>query len=277
LFITGAYASVEVAMPIITISRGSFYHGSSVAEKLAAKLGYSVLSRDEVVEELDEFHLPQIKLVRGLNDAFSVLDRFPHGKQRYKAAIRAKILEKFTEGNVVYHGLFGHHFVRDVSHVLKVRIIADTTSRVADEMAREKISEEKAHFVLKKDDEERRKWGLFLYGTDVMAQENYNLIIRIGHISEDEAVDIIIQASRSAAFQETDKSIAVLADVALEAQVERRLFDFPNATVSAKQGEVRITLKVPSSQEAIINERIGEMLEGVVGLKKYTLNLDPFY
>jgi len=264
-------------MSIITISRGSFYHGSSIAGKLAARLGFSVLSRDDIVEELDEFHLPEIKLVRNLNDTFSVLDRFPHGKERFKAAIRAEILQRFRQGNVVYHGLFGHHFVKDISHVLKVRIIADTASRVADEMAREKISEEKALYVLKKDDEERRKWGMFLYGIDIMAPENYNLVIRIGHLTEDEAVDVIVQAATSPAFKKTSQSQALLEDLALEAQVKRQLFDFPNATVSAKNGEVRITLKVPSSQEEIINERIGEMISNTDGLKKYTLNLDPFY
>lgn len=264
-------------MPIVTISRGSFYHGSSIAEKLAVKLGYSVQSRDHIVEELDEFHLPEIRLVRGLNDAFSVLDRFPHGKKRFKAAIRSKILERFVEGNVVYHGLFGHHFVKDISHVLKVRIIADTESRVFGEMKRENISEEQALFVLKKDDEERRKWGMFLYGIDIMAAENYNLVIRIGHLSEDEAIDLIVNAVRSPAFQETQESVAALADSSLEAQVSRKLFDFPNATVVVKNCEAKIALKVPSSQEVIINDRIGEMLSDVDGLKKYDLHLDPYY
>ena len=264
-------------MPIITISRGSYYHGSSVAEKLAAELGFSLFSRDQIIEELDEFHLPEIKLVRGLNDAFSVLDRFPHGKKRFKAMMRAKILERFAGGNVVYHGLFGHHFARNISHVLKVRIIADTESRVADEMARENISEEKARFILKKDDEERRKWGMFLYGIDIMAPENYNLVIRVGHLSEDEAVDIIVKAISSPAFQETEISLAKLADANLEAQVRKQLFDFPNAMVGAKNGEVTIALKVPSSQEAIINERIGEMIANIDGLKKYVLQLQPFY
>jgi hypothetical protein len=36
-------------------------------------------------------------------------------------------------GNVVYHGLEGHHFVRGISHVLEVRIIVDTEKRVSDE------------------------------------------------------------------------------------------------------------------------------------------------
>ena len=72
-------------MPIITISRGSYYHGKSIAEKLAARLGYTCLSRDQVVDHLDTFHLPEIKLVRGLSDAFSVLDRFPHGKKKIQS------------------------------------------------------------------------------------------------------------------------------------------------------------------------------------------------
>lgn len=264
-------------MPIISISRGSYYHGKAVAEKLAEKLGYSCLSRDYIIENLDEFHLPEIKLLRGLNDAFSVLDRFPHGKQRFTAAIRSSILQHFAVGNVVYHGLVGHHFVRNISHVLKVRIIADTESRVAAEMARENISEEQARYTLKKDDEERRKWAMFLYGIDIMDAETYNLVLRIGHLSEDDAVDIIANASELKAFQETPESIAALNDSALAALVGRKLFDFPHSAVSAKDGRVAIVLKVPGEQQSVIEERIAEMLEHIDGLKDYTIQFDPYF
>ncbi len=255
-------------MPIITISRGSYYHGKSIAEKLAKKLGYSCLSRDQIVENLDKFHLPEIKLVRGLNDAFSVLERFPHGKKRFKTAIRSAILQHFLPGNVIYHGLVGHHFVSDISHVLKVRIIADTEKRVADEMARENIPEEKAQYILKKDDEERRKWGMFLYGIDIMDPETYNLIIRIGHLSEDEAVDIIANAVELPSFQETTESKAALADSAMHALVSEKLFDFPNAAVTAKNGQVAISLKVPEDQQPVIRDRINQMLVDIDGMKQ---------
>ncbi|MGW8194732.1 MAG: cytidylate kinase-like family protein [Desulforhopalus sp.] len=264
-------------MPIISISRGSYYHGRSVAEKLAKKLGYSCLSRDRVIENLEEFHLPEIKLLRGLNDAFSVLDRFPHGKQRFTAAIKSSILQHFVAGNVVYHGLVGHHFVRNISHVLKVRIIADTESRVAAEMARENISEEQARYTLKKDDDERRKWAMFLYGTDILDAETYNLILRIGHLSEDDAVDIIANAASLQAFQETPESIAALQDSALAALVHRKIFDFPHSSVSALNGRVGISLKVPREQQSVIQERIGEMLENIEGLEDYTVHFEPYF
>lgn len=264
-------------MPLITISRGSYYHGKSIAEKLAKKLGYSCFSRDQIIENLDEFHLPEIKMVRGLNDTFSVLDRFPHGKQRFITAMRSSILQLFLAGNVVYHGLVAHHFVRNISHVLKVRIIADPADRVAGEMAREKISEDEARNILKKDDEERRRWGMFLYGIDVMDPETYNLTIRIGHLIEDDAVDIVANAASLPSFAETPASKAALADSAMEALISRKLFDFPLAAVTAKNGQVSISLKVPEKQQHVIGERIGKMLAPVQGLAAYSLQFEPYY
>jgi cytidylate kinase len=264
-------------MPIITISRGSYYHGKSIAEKLAKKLGYSCLSRDQVVENLERFHLPEIKLVRGLNDAFSVLDRFPHGKKRYSTAVRSAILQHFLTGNVVYHGLAGHHFVNNISHALKVRIIADMEKRVTDEMARENISEEKARYILKKDDDERRKWGMFLYGIDILDQETYNLIIRVGHLSEDEAVDIVANAVGLQSFQETNESKAALADSAMHALVSINLFDFPSAVVAAKNSQVKISIKAPEDQQQIIHDRIGRMLADIDGIKELSIQFDPYF
>jgi len=264
-------------MPIITISRGSYYHGKSVADKLAKKLGYTCLSRDKIIEKLDEFHLPEIKLLRGINDAFSVLDRFPHGKERFVATIKSAILQHFLSDNVVYHGLVGHHFIRDISHVLKVRIIADTENRIADEMTRENISEEKARYILKKDDEERRKWGMFLYGIDIMNPETYNLTIRIGHLTEEEAVDIIANAVTFPAFQETAASKSALMDSAMTALVSWKLFDFPSSVVASENGRVRISLKAPENQQPIIQERINQILSNLEGLKELTIQFEPYF
>ena len=264
-------------MPIITISRGSYYHGKSVAEKLASKLGFSCISRDQVLDNLEEFHLPEIKLKRGLNDAFSILDRFPNGKKRYLAAIRWALFQRFMAGNLVYHGLAGHHLVKDLSHVLKVRIIADTERRVKGEMTREGISMEKAHYVLKKDDEERRRWCMFLYGIDIFEPANYNLVIRIGHLSEDDAVGIIANAASLPLFQETPQSEKIFSDELLSAAVSYALFDFPSAVVSVSDKNVNVILKVPESQCDAIKERVEGQLSEIKGILKYTVQIDPYY
>lgn len=264
-------------MPIIVISRGCYHHGRAVAEKLAVKLGYRCLSRDQIIDGLDDFHLPEIKLVRCLNDTFSILDRFPNGKRRYAAAVRSALLQQLVTSDIVYHGLVGHHFVGDLSHILKVRVISDTAQRVDGEMVRENITAKEARYILKKDDEERRKWGMYLYGIDIASPDDYDLVVQIGKMTEDEAVDIIAATVRLPSFQETAASRARLADMALTARIENTLFDFPSAQVAASGSRARISIKVPEDQQPLIRSRIDEMLQPIGDLREYTLRFDPYY
>jgi hypothetical protein len=112
-------------MSIVTISRGSYSRGKEVAEELAQKLGYRCFSRDILIKASEQFNIPEIKLIRAIHDAPSILDRFTFGKERYVAYIRSALLEQVQKDDVVYHGLAGHFFLQGIPHVLKVRITAD--------------------------------------------------------------------------------------------------------------------------------------------------------
>jgi len=193
-------------MSIITISRGSYYRGREVAEKLAQKLGYECLSRDILLEASEEFNIPEIRLIRAIKDSPSILNRLTHQKERYVAYIRAALLKHVQKDNVVYHGLFGHFFLQDIPHVLKVRIVADLEDRVADEVKREGISEAKAREILMKDDEERRKWALHLYGADWWDATLYDLVIHLKSITVDDAVSLLCHMVQLPGFQTTLES-----------------------------------------------------------------------
>jgi len=193
-------------MAIITISRGSYFRGREVAEKLAAKLGYECISREILLEASQEFNIPEIKLVRAIEDAPTILERFIHNKEKYLAYIRAALLKHVQKDNVVYHGLFGNFFLQDIPHVLKVRIVGDLEARVADEVEREGIPADKAREIILKDDNERRKWALHLYGADTWDATFYDLVIHLKSISVDDAVSLIMRALDIPAFQTTLES-----------------------------------------------------------------------
>ena len=63
--------------------------------------------------------------------------------------------------------------------MLKVRIVGDLEARVADEVKREGISADKAREIIMRDDEERRKWALYLYGADAWDATLYDLVIHL--------------------------------------------------------------------------------------------------
>ena len=135
-------------MSIITVSRGSASRGKEVAEKVAAALGYECVSRDVLLEASKSWNVPEIKLERAIENAPGILDHVSYGRKKYIAYIRSAILKRLRDDNVVYHGLAGHFFLKDVAHVLKVRIIADLEDRVKLVMEREGGSEKDALRVL---------------------------------------------------------------------------------------------------------------------------------
>ncbi len=263
-------------MPIVTISRGSYSRGMEVAEKLASALNYECLSRDTILEASEQFNIPEIKLVRAIHDAPSILDRFTYGKERYIAFFRAALLKHLQQDNVVFHGLAGHFFLQKIPHVLKVRIFADMEDRIKEEIRREHISAEQARLVLAKDDAERRKWGLSLYGLDTWDHRLYDLTIHIDTMTTDDAVSMIVHVLQRPSFQTTPQGRQLIDDLALTAQVEAALIqDFPKVTAEARNGEVVVNIRASLVDEKSISFKVKQIVEKVDGVRKILVNIVP--
>jgi cytidylate kinase len=253
-------------MSIITISRGSYSRGKEIAEKLAMKLGYECISRDILLEASDEFNIHEIKLIRALHDPISVLARLTHGKERYISYIYASLLQHLRKDNVVYHGLAGQFLVGNIPHVLKVRITADMQARVNEEMRRENLSAEKALYVLQKDDEERRQWALQMYGADTWDSRLYDIVLHIGKLTVDDAVDILFDTVHKPKFQSTPESRKMVEDLALSAKVKAHLVKIaPKVQVAADHSRICISgtddILVAKTKAQI--ETIAMQVEGV--------------
>jgi len=253
-------------MPIITINRGSYSRGKAVAEKLAHALGYECVSRDILLEASEDFNIPEIKLIRALHDAPTVLERFKHGKERYISYLRSALLQRVRKDNIVYHGLAGQFFLRDIPHVVKVRIIADMQDRVNEEMRRNSIPEDEALYILQKDDEERRKWGLQVYGTDTWDSRLYDMVLHIGRLTVDDAVDMICQIAQKPTFQATAQSRQLVENMALEAKVKAGLaLIAPKVQIEADNGRIFICNIASNVQADAINsiKTAAAQVEGV--------------
>jgi cytidylate kinase len=263
-------------MAVITISRGSYSKGQEVAEKLAERLGYECISRDVILEASRDFNVPEVKLIRAIHDAPSILDRIGYRKEKYIAFIRAELLKHLRKDNVVYCGLAGHFFVKDVSHVLKVRIIADLGERVRNEAEREGISRKEALRILQNDDEERRKWSIHLYGIDTHKPELYDLFIHIKKITSDDAVHIICETLALDRFKTTPDSQQHMEDLALAAGVRAALVDLePDVDVIASKGAVQIHTAALLSRERGVATDIEVVAKSIEGVKDVTVGVKP--
>ncbi|RJR24940.1 MAG: cytidylate kinase-like family protein [Desulfobacteraceae bacterium] len=228
-------------MGIITISRGSYSSGKEVAEKVAQFLQYDCISREVLLDASGRYHVDEIKLVRAIHDAPSILERLGRKKTVYVAFIRSALVSRVKKDNVVYHGLAGHLLLKGVPHVLKVRIIADLETRAKKEAEREGINMEKARAIITADDQERRKWTQSLYGADPWDSSLYDLVLKIDRLSFDDAVDLICRAACREAFKTTASSQQKLDDLDTACAVKAALIEeFPEVMVTCEYGNVVI-------------------------------------
>jgi cytidylate kinase len=263
-------------MSVITISRGSYSRGKQIAENLAERLGYECISRDILLETSDHFNIPEVKLIRAIHDAPSVLDRFSYGKQRYINYIREQFLSHIQHDNVVYHGLAGHFFVQGIANIMKVRIIANIEDRVKEEMKREKISESAARQTLVKDDEERRKWSMNLYGIDTKDPELYDIVLHIDNIRINDTVDILSDLAKRPCFQSTPESKQTLKDAYLGAKAQCMMFEtYPAANVKCKAGIAYVNVNTTLSMETEVSEKVKGILKGIHEIKDVYVNVVP--
>jgi len=242
-------------MAIITISKGTFSGGQTVAECVAERLGYRCIAREVLVEAAREYGVPLEKLSKALGDAPGLLERLATEKAHYLAYIRAALCKEVEHDRVVYHGHAGHLLLSGLPHVLRVRVVADMEFRIRVAMDRRHLGRKEAIQFIKKMDAKRTKWTRFLYHADWLDPSLYDLVINLERTSIDGACELVCLAAAKEEFQPTPESQRTLADLVLAAQVRAKIAADESIVderieVEAHDGIITVGGKLHSSKDA---------------------------
>ena len=281
-------------MAIITISRGCYSHGKEIAEKVAAKLGYECVSREILIEAAHFFHVPEMKLLKSLHNAPSILERITRGQDMYLSYVQAALLEHAKKDNMVYHGHGGHLLMPGISHVIKVRVIAELNQRIEILQQKQNVSKDEAAALIKNEDMERAHWTRYLYKMEIDDPQIYDIVLNIGRLTIEDACELICAADRCDTYKDTPASKKAIYNLALSSHVTAALQTICKAEVRADDGIVHI--KVPAQKirttsyttpkvQTYVKERIQEDLmqeiEGIVkkipDVKEVFYDIEPPY
>ena len=262
-------------MSVITISRGSFSGGKTLAECLAAKLGYRCVGREAIVERAAASGVSPEELLGALLDPPGFLDRFKHKRYQYLTLFQAALAEEVKNGRVVYHGNAGHLMLRDAAAVMRIRIIAPIEMRLAMVQERLKLVGNEALDYIRKMDEGRKKWTQYLYGVDWEDPALYDLVVNLEHTDIEEACDVINALTRARkCFDLSPACRAELEDMTVAGRVRASLAMNPSTAhleveASARGGDVSLRGKVTQIGELDEVRRVAKAVPGV-----RELNLD---
>jgi cytidylate kinase len=256
-------------MAIITISRGSFAGGKAVAEHLARRLGYPSLSREETLAQAArDYGLVADELAQALNESPPFWQQVPGKRLAYVKCVTAVLLEHACGDNLVYQGHVGHLLLAGISHVLRVRVIADLEYRVGAAMRQLQISRAEAMAHIQRVDEDRARWARFLYGVDWQDPAQYSVVLNLQHCGVESVSETLARMAELPEFQPTPESRKRFEDLRLSSQVWAAMARHPavrsaGIEVTADNGAVWIRGTVGSSEALKLIPQVAGTVAGV--------------
>ncbi len=257
-------------MAIITITRGLHSGGEEIAESVAEKLGARCVSSEVLVEAARNYNVPETKLSQVFEKSPSFWERMTESRRTHLAYIQATLAEWCAEDKLVYHGNAGQELLRELPHVLKVRLIYPMPFRVKRIVEQFGYSQEEAERFVSQIDDDRTRRMEYLYNADWRDPSRYDLALRMEKIDKAGAEEIILGLMEKPEFQLDEAKRQRFRDFIIKSRVYALLA----ATVVGRLSLITVTVNdgvvtldgTLTSHEAMIEQLVGE-LEKMDGVK----------
>ncbi|MEW6689575.1 MAG: cytidylate kinase-like family protein [Pseudomonadota bacterium] len=235
-------------MPIVAITREMGSLGKDVATGLGEALGLPVIYHEVIDHLADRMRLRRSHVINLLDGKAGLLQRITADQTSLFIHSADEIIAKAMEGRgAIIRGWGATHLLRDVAHVVTVRVCAPLELRRKRMMERigtgdaAQVAEE-----IHRNDEAHTAIVRRHYGLNWSDSEHYDLVLNTERVSVPECVEEVLGIVRSPKFAETDASRRQLEDLALSARVWAALRRSPEtrdtrASVSAAAGVISVS------------------------------------
>lgn len=259
-------------MQLICISRGSYGYGKDVARRLADKMGYVCIGREELTDVATGLGIPVGKLEVEVLKNRPLSEELEIHMDLFKAFVSAHLAERaLGEEGLVYHGRSGHLVLHGIPQILRVRAIADMDSRIQMAMRRMNLGREKAKTYIEDVDSDIRRWVRTLYNENWDDPSLYDVTVNAARLSVENAATALLQFPALPEFQQTPASLQAMRDLLLASRCLLAIGKDDRtrkvkATVRAEKGNVSVTYLPRQAREAGAIPQVLEALEGIQSL-----------
>jgi len=262
-------------MQLICISRGTLSGGKELATRLATKLDYPCLSREDLVEAATKEGIQVGKIETAMMRLSPFSERLSLEKEHYLAFTTAYLCDRALGGPLVYHGRTGHMLLPSISHILRVRVIADQEFRLRSVMRDLNLDRDRARRYLEQVDEDRHRWVRSMYGVSWEDAARYDVTINLEHFNVENASAALTSISQLPDFKITPAARRAMEDLRLGSQArvllarDERTYN-TNFTIRADKGIITVTYP---PQDAALSDVIPQILQPLRGVREIQTTL----
>ncbi len=257
-------------MTILAFFSGAFCNAEAIIDGCRNKTGQKLVSDDSLVAEAARLSgLSPKKIEAAFAAKASVFNPFTHEKERAIAYLRLALANQLDAENQIISGFTSLLLPTDITHVLRVCLVADAKFRVEMAQQQKNISEKDATALVRKHTEQAAAWVKAVKNKDdPWAPELYDMVVPTDKTDAEKTVDLITQHLATDVVQPTDRSRQAVADFQLAARAGELLARAGhNVTTKAKDGKVFITINKHVLMLARLEEELKGLVQKVEGVK----------
>jgi len=269
-------------MTIVAVSREMGSGGYEIAAAAAGALNFEYVDRQILLQAAKVHEVPEERIADVAERRLSLWERFDEEKRRYLIFLEAAYYSFAEKGNVVTAGRGGPFFLLDVSHAVKVRIMAPFEVRVRRVMEQEKLDHRAAAARVRNYDRELSARIDYLFGLDWTLPENYDLVINTENNAWQFYTDLLVAAARHPRYQPTPESVERVRGLSLSAQVRAAIAKDPvtkniNVEVAAQAGRVALKGVVFSPAMMDAAAEVAKRVPGVTSVSCEAVEIPRVY
>ena len=257
-------------MPMIAMTREMGSLGKDVAAGIAQRMNRRVVYHEIIEPIANKMRLRKSHVERFLEGKSGIWERLTTDKTSLSIFTADETFRFLKDGSTgVIRGWGAVHLLKNVPHVIRIRVCAPLQTRIDRMMERlatdnrqavesEIALSEEAHTAITKRH----------FGVNWRDPENYDLVLCTERLSVDECVDEVDSLMRKKRFQETPESMRLVEDLAAEWSVRSALRRDPRTgdvaiTIQCRDGLATLSGVVDSLVEAAAAADVAARVEGV--------------
>ncbi len=257
-------------MPLIAMTREMGSLGKDVAAGVAARTKRKVIYHEIIEPIANKMRLRKSHVERFLDGKSGLWERLTTDKTSLSIFTADETFRFLRDGSTgVIRGWGAVHLLRDIPHVLRVRVCAPLETRIARMMERLATDDREAvENEIQMSEEAHTAITRRHFGVNWREPEHYDLVLSTERLSVDECVDEVESLMNRKRFQETDESRAMVENLALEWAVRTALRrDARTAAtglvVECRGGIAKLLGAVDTDSESGAAAEIAAAVEGV--------------
>ena len=242
-------------MSVVAICETFGSQGNEIGRELSRALGWEFADREIIAKAAERYGESVMELHHVSEEKPTLWERFTDSTRHYVSCIEAIVLELAARGEVVLVGHGAAIILREIPHVLRVRVTApEALGAMRTRHQQGLATDQTALDFVREADRERAARMKFLYRVDLDDPLLYDVAINTERVTVDGGVRILHEALQNELVKPTARSVACARDLSMAAQAKARLLVDPttrNLRLAVTAADGKLTVRGPADSEAL--------------------------